>query len=135
MRIRTAIATALAVSLAAACTMGPNYQPPEIDTPKAFHYEPQDAAQTADTEWWKQFGDSVLDALINEALANNRNVKVAAANVLQAAGVFTQARSQLFPQVGYDATGQRTRTTESGVRPDVASIIPNPVTSDRKSVV
>src|SRR5438067_2938310 len=127
--MRTRIVIPIAAALLSACTMGPNYTKPEIDTPQAFQYEPKDAADTADTEWWKQFGDPVLDALITEALANNRNVKVAAANVLQAAGIFTQTRSQLFPQIGYDATGQRVRTTESGVRPDVASLIPNPVTS------
>ena len=120
---------AFAIALLSACTMGPNYKQPEIDTPKAFQYEPQDAAETADTEWWKQFGDPVLDALIVEALANNRNVKVAAANVLQAAGIFTQTRSQLFPQVGYGATAGRARTTESGGTPGIERLIPNPQTS------
>ncbi|HEY4136839.1 MAG TPA: efflux transporter outer membrane subunit [Casimicrobiaceae bacterium] len=120
---------AVAASLVTACTMGPNYRQPDVDTPQAFQYEPQDAANTADTEWWKQFGDPVLDALIVEALANNRNVKIAAANLLQAAGIFTQARSQLFPQVGYGATAGRARTTEAGLPPDVAPLIPNPQTS------
>ena len=46
-----------------------------------------EAAGTANTEWWKQFQDPVLDGLIAEALANNKNVKIAAANVEQAAGV------------------------------------------------
>ena len=68
-------------------------------------YEPKDAADTANTAWWKQFNDPVLDALIAEALAHNLNVKVAVANVEQAAGVFTQTRSALFPQVGYDGAG------------------------------
>src|SRR5437660_11345676 len=127
--MRTHVVIPIAAALLSACTMGPNYTKPEIDTPQAFQYEPKDAADTADTEWWKQFGDPVLDALITEALANNRNVKVAAANVLQAAGIFTQTRSQLFPQLGYDGTARRARTTESGVPPDVARLIPNPHTS------
>ena len=127
--MRARIAVAFTIALLAACTMGPNYQKPDVDTPNAFQYEPQDAANTADTEWWKQFGDPVLDALIAEALANNRNVKVAAANVLQAAGLLTQTRSQLFPQVGYGATAGRARTSEAGLSPDVAQLIPNPQNS------
>ena len=71
----------------------------------------------------------MLDALIAEALANNLNVKVAAANVEQAAGVLTQTRSALFPQVGYDGSGERARTTETGVVAGDRRTIPNPQTS------
>ena len=64
--------------------MGPDYARPTVDAPAAFRFEPKEVADTANTEWWKQFGDPVLDELIAEALANNLNVKIAAANVEQA---------------------------------------------------
>jgi outer membrane protein TolC len=85
----------------------------------------QVVAETANTEWWKQFGDPVLDQLIATALANNLNVKVAAANVEQAAGVFTQTRSGLYPQIGYAGTAERVRVTETGATPFINGI-PNP---------
>ncbi len=72
-----------------------------------FTYEDKEAKAAVDTEWWKQFQDPVLDGLIGEALANNKNVKIAAANIEQAAGVLTQTRSPLFPQVSYGAGGGR----------------------------
>ena len=78
-----------------------------MDAPAAFRFEPKDVADTANTAWWKQFGDPVLDQLIDAALANNLNVRVAAANVEQAAAIFTQTRSGLFPQVGYSGAGER----------------------------
>jgi multidrug efflux system outer membrane protein len=109
--------------------VGPDYTRPEVSAPKAFIYETKDAADTANTTWWKQFNDPVLDGLIAEALANNLNVKVAVANVEQAAGVLTQTRSGLFPQIGYDGTGGRARTTEAGSTPELARLIPNPQTS------
>jgi hypothetical protein len=64
--------------------------------PAAFRFEPKAVAETANTAWWKQFNDPVLDQLIDTALANNLNVKVAAANVEQAAGVSRRPRSGLF---------------------------------------
>ena len=67
----------------------------------------------------------MLDQLIDTALANNLNVKVAAANVEQAAGVFTQTRSGLFPQVGYSGLGERARTSESGAT-RLPDLVPNP---------
>ena len=112
----------------AGCMTGPDYVKPAIDAPNAFIYEPKDAADTANTTWWKQFDDPVLDSLIAEALANNQNVKVAAANVEQAAGVLTQTRSGLFPQLGYNGSGGRARATTSSQNPAV-SLIPNPQTS------
>ena len=90
----------------------------------AFMYESEGAtADTADTEWWKQFDDPVLDALIDEALAHNHNLEVAAANVEQAAGVLTQTRSQLFPQVGYQGIGRsRCAPRTAGVNPEFANL-------------
>ena len=92
---------ALAATLLAGCVMGPDYARPKVDAPATFRFEPAAAAETANTAWWKQFGDPVLDQLIDTALANNLNVKVAAANVEQALAVITQTRSSLFPQIGY----------------------------------
>lgn len=109
---RSALA-ALACSVLAGCMVGPDYVRPAVDTPKTFLYEPKEVADTANTEWWKQFDDPVLDQLIAEALANNRNVKIAAANVEQAAGLFTQTRSPLFPQFGYQGSAGRQRFSQS----------------------
>ncbi len=94
------------------CMMGPNYQRPEVPAPPAFRYEMAEAKDTVNAEWWKQFGDPVLDGLIEESLANNLSVKIAAANVEQAAAVLTQARSQLYPQGGYGTTASGTRQNE-----------------------
>jgi multidrug efflux system outer membrane protein len=127
--VRWFVAPVLATALLAGCMMGPDYTRPPIDTPKSFIFEPKDAADTVNTQWWRQFNDPVLDQLIAEALANNLNVKVAAANVEQAAAVLTQTRSSLFPQVGYGASAGRARSTETGTAPELASLIPNPQSS------
>jgi outer membrane protein, multidrug efflux system len=111
----------IAAALVAGCMMGPDYKRPPVAAPKSFQYETKDAADTAGTLWWKQFDDPVLDGLIGEALAHNSNIAIAVANVEQASALLTQTRSQLFPQVGYGATGERQRTVE----PAFASLIPN----------
>lgn len=100
----------------AGCTFGPNYVRPKINAPAAFQYEEKEARDTANTEWWKQFQDPVLDSLIAEALANNKSVQIAAANVEQAAAVLTQTRSPLYPQAGYGASGAKQRMSESQVQ-------------------
>ncbi|UFS70655.1 efflux transporter outer membrane subunit [Geomonas sp. RF6] len=110
------------------CMVGPDYRRPPVDAPQSFHFEEKDARDTADTEWWKAFGDPVLDGLIAEALAHNKNLKIAAANVEQAAAILTQTRSPLFPQVGYDALAARQRGSESSGVP-LPSGLTNPYNS------
>jgi multidrug efflux system outer membrane protein len=96
------------------CAVGPDYVRPALDVPASFRYESAEVRETANTEWWKQFHDPVLDDLITGALANNRNVRIAAANIEQAAGVLMQTRSPLFPQVGYNGSGAKQRASEEG---------------------
>ena len=104
-----------AVLVAGAARSARTTSRPKVDAPAAFRFEPAKVADTANTAWWKQFGDPVLDQLIDDALANNKNVKIAAANVEQAAAVLTQTRSQLFPQIGYPGTRQRERFPRHGI--------------------
>ncbi len=119
--MRRLLVACASAAVLAGCMVGPNYTRPKVDAPADFRFEPKATAETANTEWWKQFNDPVLDALIAEALANNVNVKIAAANILQAAGLLTQTRSELFPQVGYSGTGERLKAPNTGL----VSVIPN----------
>jgi outer membrane protein, multidrug efflux system len=115
-------------ALAAGCTVGPDYIRPNIDAPVAYRFGDKEARDTANTEWWKQFQDPVLDALITEALSNNKSIRIAAANVEKAAGVLTQTRSPLFPQIDYSGTGTKQRASEQGATPVLASVT-NPQTT------
>jgi len=108
---RSSVAVVLC-GLLSGCLVGPDYVKPKVETPATFLYEPKEVADTANTEWWKQFDDPVVDQLIAEALANNRNVQIAAANVEQAAGLVTQVRAPLFPQLNYQGSAGRYRFSE-----------------------
>jgi outer membrane protein, multidrug efflux system len=114
--MRKLTALPLAAALLAGCVLGPDYRRPQVDTPKTYLYEPA-AVQTVNAEWWKQFGDPVLDQLIAEALANNKSVKIAAANVEQAAAILVQTRSSLFPQVSYQGAAGRARSSQNSAIP------------------
>ena len=122
---RLLVVAAIAAVLAG-CMIGPNYQRPAIDTPEAYRFEDPNAADTANTEWWKQFQDPVLDDLIAEGLANNKDVRIAAANVERAAGTLTETRAPLFPQISYSGSAARERFTAEGPAPLFSS---NPVSA------
>jgi multidrug efflux system outer membrane protein len=104
-------ASILAV-LAAGCALGPDYRRPETTTPAAYRFEQEATADSiADTGWWQVYQDPVLQSLIREALANNLDVRIAAARVDQARAALGSARLQQLPQVSASAGATRQRTS------------------------
>ncbi|MCP5164513.1 MAG: efflux transporter outer membrane subunit [Pseudomonadales bacterium] len=120
-RGRVLLAIVVVAGLLHGCTLAPEYQPPPVAVPDNYRFASAEVEQTANTTWWRQLDDPVLDQLIATALAANNNVRIATANVEQALAVVTQTRSALFPQVGYGASGAKDRIPETGV----AGMIPN----------
>lgn len=110
---------------AAGCAVGPDYLRPPVDTPPGWRVEYPEAAGVADTLWWEQFNDPALNSLIETALKENRDLRIAAARVDQFLGQRQTTRSQFFPQIGAAAEGSRSRATERGVSPFPAGV-PNP---------
>ncbi|MBX9794900.1 MAG: efflux transporter outer membrane subunit [Burkholderiaceae bacterium] len=115
--------------LGSGCTVGPDYVKPKVATPETYRFAEAAAADTANTAWWKQFGDPVLDDLIAETLHNNKNIQIAAANVEQAAAVLTQVRSQFFPQLNYSGSMTRQRAGEAGQSAALQRLVGNPSTT------
>jgi multidrug efflux system outer membrane protein len=115
MRRRFALAALAAALLAAGCTVGPNYVRPTVDVPPAWRIDVATSEGLADTRWWRQFDDPVLDQLIEQALASNRDLLIAAARVDQFIGQLTTTRAQFFPQLGYGADASRNRASRVGV--------------------
>ena len=91
------------------CLLGPDYVRPDGGYARNYRFDASEAADVANTAWWEQFQDPVLNDLMLAALADNKDVKIAAARVDQFLGQFVTTRSALFPQIsaGFDASRQR----------------------------
>jgi outer membrane protein, multidrug efflux system len=110
----------LALSLSA-CSIGPNYQRPDIDSPNAWRLESKEADNLVNTAWWEQFADPVLNDLVSMALKENKDVKIAAARIEEFMGRYGVARAGLSPQVSAVGLGLRKRVTEYSNPPWPAS--------------
>jgi multidrug efflux system outer membrane protein len=91
----------------AACTAVPPPRP-EMDLP------PGDAANVVAPDWWTAFDDPQLNTLVNEAVANNLDVKLAIARVDEARGLAAFARSELFPSLDLTAGASRSKISAVG---------------------
>jgi NodT family efflux transporter outer membrane factor (OMF) lipoprotein len=96
--MRRLLTLTLALTLGA-CTVGPNYRPPQLATPARFaEPAPGAADQTADlSRWWTQLGDPELDSLIDRALAQNLDLKNAVSRVAEARQAVRIARAAELP--------------------------------------
>ena len=99
----------LLVLLAAGCATQPDYQRPAIDLPQSWKESAPRHAQ--DGHWWKFFGDSALDKLVDEALAHNADIALAIARVDEARAQLGITESYQLPRV--DATFDRSRSLNS----------------------
>jgi outer membrane protein, multidrug efflux system len=94
------------------CKVGPNFKPPEPQVPETWIEPPAPAPEMNLAQWWTQFGDEKLTSLIEEALANNLDLKAAEARVRQARATRGIVFSAIGPSV--DATGSFQRSQPPG---------------------
>jgi multidrug efflux system outer membrane protein len=102
-----------AVTALCACAVGPNYQRPVTPVPPQFANLGQPGFNGADVEakFWTVFKDARLDRLVDDALAANKDLQRARANLRASRAARRLAGFDLFPTV--TAAGSYTHTRES----------------------
>lgn len=112
--MRKPLIVALLALLAGGCMVGPDYVRPPVDAPAAWRLGEPEVRDLANTAWWEQFGDPVLNDLIAEALRANKDLLIATARIDEFAGKYGFVRSGLFPQVGAGYEPSRQRNIPAG---------------------
>ncbi|MDB5977003.1 MAG: efflux transporter outer rane subunit [Nevskia sp.] len=121
--LRHGAGAACAALLAAACTLGPDYQRPEEQIPLSYRFQPDAANDSfADQGWWEVYHDPTLQNLIRQALENNLDVRIAAARIDQARATLGSTRLQQLPQISASAGVQRARTSQEELTPGTPPI-------------
>ena len=128
------IISSLLIFFLSGCLIGPNYRQPTVETPSSWRFEEKEARDVGNTAWWKQFDDPVLNELIQTAMKENKDIKIAAARVEEFMGRYGTTRAALFPQVSAGAMGGRSRSTEysssGSISPEDYVVLPtNPANS------
>jgi len=109
---RWIVAGSVAASLVGGCAIGPDYMRPRVAEPPTFRGQvTTEAASLADAPWWEVFQDPILKTLIQEALRNNYDVRIAAARVQEARANFRVSRSDLYPSLDYGVSAGRAKIT------------------------
>lgn len=107
MRIRKTLLTVALAAAIAGCTTTPT-APPAVDlpTPTIDHLEL--------THWWTEFNEPALDKLVDEALADNLDLRLAIARIDEARAQVTLASANLYPSLSLGANASRSKVSEVG---------------------
>lgn len=110
----------LGLSLSA-CTMAPKYLRPDMPVPTEYHKgAPLMAGAAKRLTWQEFFTDPVMQQLIELALNNNRDLRVAMLNIEKVRSQYRVQRADLLPTVNaatdYQATGTPAEFSALGER-------------------
>lgn len=100
------------------CAVGPDYKKPEVDVPTDWRWkkaEPKD--ETPKGDWWLVFHDDGLNALVQQAVANNQELRAAVARVDELRAKSRSVGSQFVPTVTEDPSATRSRSSVNAPLP------------------
>jgi multidrug efflux system outer membrane protein len=113
--------TLIAAAVLSACATpgGDSYKIPAQELPAQAT-----AVPAVPADWWRQFGDAQLDALVDEALANNRDLARAMARIDESRAALRLARASQLPSVNANASSARARASQNGTTPIPPGVSP-----------
>ncbi len=106
--------TALLVAIAmSGCHVGPDYAPPEVDLPDAWHRKLTKGLSSGKANlatWWKTLDDKKLDDLIARVGESNLDVEIAFARVREARALLQIAGANRLPELTGFGAAVRSKT-------------------------
>ena len=113
---KRALAVAALALFIAGCSLMPSYKRPAAELPTNWNEVPAQGIPVNE-RWWTLYRDPVLDRLIEEAFARNRDLALAAARVEEARALLRVTDSDRSPSVDLTAGADRTRSSERSSMP------------------
>ena len=115
---RSTLTALAAAALLAGCSFIPTYERPAAPVPSAYSTLGADATAAQGTAatapWQDYFAEPRLRQLIEVALANNRDLRVAVLNIEQARATYQVRRADQYPGVGLAANATRGPSASNG---------------------
>jgi multidrug efflux system outer membrane protein len=104
---------AAALVLGGCANLAPTYERPAAPVPAAYPDAAPESSSAADIDWRTFFADTKLRGLIELALSNNRDLRVAVLNIEQARAQYRVQDAQTLPTVNATGSGTAARTPAS----------------------
>ncbi len=101
------------IILLTGCSMWRKPRPVSIKIPVKFKYALKPSSYPIKNNWWKNFNDPQLNSLVNEALQNNLNYKIAVKNIQIARTYVSEEQAFLLPQASINLSAIKTKPSKN----------------------
>jgi outer membrane protein, multidrug efflux system len=91
----------------ASCSMGPDFQKPDVETPAQYKYDSLKVDSVTVLKWWDLFNDPVLDTLIVTALRENKNLLIAISRIEEARANLGFTGADRYPKLDIQGDASR----------------------------
>ena len=99
------------------CAVGPDFQKPEMQTPKYFtNYDSLAVDTLVNLKWWEIFNDPILDTLVITALKQNKNVNIAIARIEEVRANLGFTEADIYPRIDLQADAKRGDYAGGGIQ-------------------
>lgn len=95
-----------------ACSVGPDYERPAVETPEEWREGLKGAVSLAETPWWELYKDEALVQMIRSALEANPDVLLALERVTEARARAGFVRADLYPRLDAGASAGSSKLSE-----------------------
>lgn len=105
----------IALLIVSGCAVGPKFRAPKAVLPETYTYSMDTAAIGDLSHWWTNFGDPVLDTLVEQAFKGNKNLASAVKNIETARLKISSARAAAGPSIGLSAGADVSYNSETKI--------------------
>lgn len=109
--MRSLYAISLAALIFGGCSLSPELNVPQTPLPEHYTSESNQTTAPINVQWWKNYHDEKLSALIEEAYKNNYDLQEAMANISLARASLSSSTSDRYPSLDLQGSGKRVRSS------------------------
>lgn len=106
---------AILVIALSSCSVGPDFQKPQIDTLQTYRFDSLKVDSIANVDWWNLFNDELIDTLVVTALVQNMDLNIAVARIEEARAALTFTGADRYPKLDVQAGAARGNFVSSGL--------------------
>ncbi len=104
--------------LLSGCLVGPDFKPPVLETPEVYRFSDEELDEVVNLKWWELFNDPVLVSLVNTALENNKDIKIAISRIEEARAQLKFIGADQYPTIDVGGGAVRSNAVSGTILSD-----------------
>jgi len=106
----------------AGCLVGPDFEHPVMEPPETYRFSEEELDEIVNLKWWELFNDPVLVELVNTALENNIDIKIAISRIEEARAQLKFIGADQYPTIDISGGALRGNSLSGQILNDTSNL-------------